>query len=181
MCADLLSNICLKLNYFKFILMNIKYIIVSALLLVGIASCGSKADSSKTEATTEANATTKGGSIKLTEAEFATKVMDFRNNPTEWKYLGDKPAIVDFYADWCAPCKVISPILEELAQEYDGQIYVYKVDTDESEDLARSFGLTSIPAILFIPQTGTPQMSFGVQPKEDLKDVVEKFLLAKGE
>ena len=74
--------------------------------------------------------------IELTKADFLKKVMDYETNPNEWKYLGDKPAIIDFYASWCGPCKMVAPILEELAEEYDGQIYIYKVNTEEEQELA---------------------------------------------
>ena len=80
--------------------------------------------------------------IELTKADFLKKVMDYETNPNEWKYLGDKPAIIDFYASWCGPCKMVAPILEELAEEYDGQIYIYKVNTEEEQELAGLFGIS---------------------------------------
>ena len=98
-------------------------------------------------------------------------------NPTEWKYLGDKPALVDFYADWCGPCKVVAPILEELANEYDGEIYIYKIDTEQEQELASFFGIRSIPSLLFIPINGQPQMVAGAMPKANLKDAIETVLL----
>ena len=117
--------------------------------------------------------------IHLTTAEFKKKVCDYKSNPKEWKYLGDKPAIVDFYADWCGPCKAIAPILEELAKEYEGQIYIYKVDTDAEPELAAAFGIKSIPSLLFIPKEGSPQMAMGAMPKANFKKIIDEILLAK--
>ncbi len=95
----------------------------------------------------------------------------------EWIYEGDKPAIVDFYATWCGPCKRVAPILEELAEEYDGKIVIYKVDTDREPELAKAFGITSIPTLLFIPKAGEPQATQGALPKEAFKKAIEEFLL----
>lgn len=118
------------------------------------------------------------GTIHLTKEDFLTKVFNYEQNQ-EWKYEGDKPAIIDFYATWCGPCKAISPILEELAKEYDGQIYIYKVDTDREQELAAAFGIRSIPTLLFIPMDGTPQMSMGALPKQSLKEAIDNVLLKK--
>lgn len=117
--------------------------------------------------------------IELTKADFLKKVMDYETNPNEWKYLGDKPAIIDFYASWCGPCKMVAPILEELAEEYDGQIYIYKVNTEEEQDLAGLFGIRSIPSILFIPMGEQPQMATGAMPKSSFKEAIDKVLLKK--
>ncbi|WP_300106418.1 thioredoxin [uncultured Alistipes sp.] len=117
--------------------------------------------------------------IELTKANFLKKVADYETNPTEWKYLGDKPAIVDFYAPWCGPCKMVAPILEELAAEYDGQIVIYKVNTMNEEQLAADFGIRSIPTLLFIPTNGKPQMAQGAMGKADFKRVIDSILLGK--
>lgn len=117
--------------------------------------------------------------IELTKADFLKKVMDYETNPNEWKYLGDKPAIIDFYASWCGPCKMVAPILEELAEEYDGQIYIYKVNTEEEQELASLFGIRSIPSILFIPMGEQPQMATGAMPKSSFKEAIDKVLLKK--
>lgn len=117
--------------------------------------------------------------INLTKAEFLTKVANFESNPQEWKYLGNKPAIIDFYADWCGPCKAIAPVLEELAAEYDGEIYIYKVDTEREQELAALFGIRSIPSLLFIPMHGQPQMAQGAIPKPELRNAIEEVLLKK--
>ena len=119
------------------------------------------------------------GTIHLTKAEFLSKVANFEENPTEWKYLGDKPCIIDFYASWCGPCKVVSPILEDLAKEYVGQINIYKVDTEAEQDLAGAFGIRSIPSILFCPMNGAPQMSQGSMPKDSFRKVIADVLLEK--
>ncbi len=115
--------------------------------------------------------------IMLTKQDFLKKVVDYENNPQDWKYLGDKPALIDFYADWCGPCKALAPILEELAGEYEGRIYVYKVNTGEEEELSAAFGIRSIPSLLFVPMTGQPQMAQGALPKSVLKDAIENVLL----
>ena len=115
--------------------------------------------------------------IPLTKDEFLARVADYNDSPDEWKYLGDNPAIIDFYASWCGPCKVIAPILEELAVEYSGKIYIYKVNTEEEEELASVFGIRSIPSLLFVPMYGSPQMAQGAMPKSAFKDAIEKVLL----
>lgn len=117
--------------------------------------------------------------IELTKADFLKKVMDYETNLQEWKYLGDKPAIIDFYASWCGPCKMVAPILEELAEEYDGQIYIYKVNTEVEQELAGVFGIRSIPSILFVPMEGQPQMATGAMPKSSFKEAIEQVLLKK--
>ena len=119
------------------------------------------------------------GTIHLTKAAFLSKVANFEANPTEWKYLGDKPCIIDFYAAWCGPCKTIAPILEDLAKEYDEQIYIYKVDTEVEQELAGAFGIRSIPSVLSCPMNGTPQMAQGAMPKNAFKKAIEEVLLKK--
>ncbi|HPW27092.1 MAG TPA: thioredoxin domain-containing protein, partial [Tenuifilaceae bacterium] len=96
----------------------------------------------------------------LTAETFKQKVFDYEKN-TEWKYEGNRPAIVDFYADWCGPCKMVAPILEELSKEYDGKLNIYKVDTEAEQELAGVFGIRSIPSLLFIPLNDQPQMAMG--------------------
>jgi thioredoxin len=115
--------------------------------------------------------------IHLTKEEFLTKVANYEADPTEWKYLGDKPAIIDFYADWCGPCKTIAPILEELAKDYSDKIYIYKVNTEQEQELAGAFGIRSIPSLLFVPMTGSPQMAQGALPKSSFKEAIENVLL----
>jgi thioredoxin len=115
----------------------------------------------------------------LTKADFLAKVYNYEKNPKEWKYEGDKPAIVDFYATWCGPCKTIAPVLEKLAAEYKGKIVVYKIDTDKEPELSAAFGIRSIPTLLFIPAKGTPQVAQGALPEEALRKTIDEFLLGK--
>ncbi len=117
--------------------------------------------------------------IHLTKEDFLSKVANYESDPTEWKYLGDKPAIIDFYADWCGPCKTIAPILEELAKEYSNDIYIYKVNTEQEQELSGAFGIRSIPSLLFVPMEGQPQMAQGALPKASFKEAIEKVLLGK--
>ena len=116
--------------------------------------------------------------IELTKADFLKKIVDYEKNPEEWIYLGDKPAIIDFYASWCGPCKMVAPVLEELAAEYDGQIYVYKVNTEQEQELAALFNIRSIPSFLFIPMN-KPQMAMGAMPKSSFKEAIDGVLLKK--
>lgn len=112
----------------------------------------------------------------LTAAEFKQKVFNYETQK-EWKFTGDKPVIIDFYADWCGPCKMVAPVLEELSKEYDGKIQIYKVDTEAEQELAAVFGIRSIPSILFIPMEGKPQMSMGALPKESFIQAINEILL----
>jgi len=111
----------------------------------------------------------------LTLETFKTKVFDFEKN-TEWKFNGNKPAIIDFYADWCGPCKMVAPILEELSKEYDGKIDIYKIDTESEQELASVFGIKSIPSLLFIPKDAQPQMAMGALPKDSFKKAFKDIL-----
>ena len=118
--------------------------------------------------------------IDLNHKEFVEKVFDFENNE-EWNYVGDKPAIIDFWAAWCGPCRQVSPVLEELAAEYSDDIYVYKVNVDEESAVAQAFGIRSIPTILYVPIGEQPQAIMGAAPKAKLRDAVETILLNKKE
>ena len=163
---------------------------IKGILLVALAfsftmvACGNQGKNNNTSKTeTNSNkiennmTTTTKKTINLTRAEFLTKVANFEETPDKWVYLGDKPAIIDFYADWCGPCKMIAPILEELAVEYEGQIYIYKVDTEAEQQLAGEFGIRSIPSILFVPMGEDPQMAQGALPKDAFKQAIEEVLL----
>ncbi|MAG13585.1 MAG: thioredoxin [Spirochaetales bacterium] len=114
-------------------------------------------------------------SIHLSKEAFLEKVFDYENNET-WNYKGELPAVIDFYADWCGPCKMIAPIIEELSLEYDGKVQFYKIDTEAEQELAGAFGIQSIPSLLFIPTDGQPQMAAGALPKNTLKEMIDKEL-----
>jgi thioredoxin 1 len=116
--------------------------------------------------------------IKLTTADFKAKVFNY-DTEKEWKYQGDRPAIIDFYADWCGPCKMVAPVLEELSNEYADQILIYKVDTEKEIELSSVFGIQSIPTLLFIPVDADPVMQAGALPKNAFKQVIEERLLVK--
>jgi len=111
----------------------------------------------------------------LTLDTFKEKVFDFEKSK-EWKYAGDTPCIIDFYADWCQPCKIIAPILEELEEEYNGKLKVYKIDTEDQQQLAALFGIQSIPSLLFVPAEGQPQMAVGALPKETFEQAITDVL-----
>ena len=113
----------------------------------------------------------------LTIADFKKQIMDFEANPQEWKYLGDNPAIIDFYATWCGPCKATAPVLEKIAEKYDGRINVFKVDVDKEQELAALFGVRSIPSLLFIPMSEKPQMATGAMMQNDFERAIADILL----
>ncbi|HPM13660.1 MAG TPA: thioredoxin [Bacteroidales bacterium] len=108
----------------------------------------------------------------LTVQSFKDKVFDYENNK-EWSYVGNQPAIIDFYADWCGPCKMVAPIIEELAKEYEGKVTFYKINTEQEQELSAVFGIRSIPSLLFIPTSGQPQMAQGALPKNSFKDAIK--------
>ena len=114
--------------------------------------------------------------VQLTTADFKDKVFDYVNEQ-EWKYKGSLPAIIDFYADWCGPCKMVAPILEDLAIEYDDKLVIYKVDTEVEQELSAAFGIQSIPTFLFIPVNGDPMMQPGALPKKVFKKIIEEKLV----
>ena len=119
--------------------------------------------------------------IEIGKKEFLAKVVNYEKNTTTWEYLGDKPAIIDFYADWCKPCKLVEEPLEELAKEYEGKIYIYKVNVDKHKDLAKEIGISSIPTIIFAPIGQDPQILMGAKSKEELKKYIDEILLGKQE
>ncbi len=111
----------------------------------------------------------------LTKETFQQKVFNYEANK-DWKFEGDKPCIIDFYADWCGPCKQVAPVLEELSKEYEGKVDIYKIDTEDQQELAAAFGIRSIPSILFCPQDGQPQMSMGALPKDSFVTAIKDVL-----
>jgi thioredoxin len=114
----------------------------------------------------------------LTKQTFLDKVFDYENKK-EWDFSGELPCIIDFYADWCAPCKMVAPILEELAEEYKGKVNIYKIDTEAEQELASVFGIRSIPSILFVPKNDKPQMAAGALPKESFVQAINEILLSE--
>lgn len=140
--------------------------VMTAGIIIMLASCGNAgAQSSQTAKRVQ----------ELNASTFSTKVYDMSDE--DMKYLGDKPAIVDFTATWCGPCQRIAPVLEELAKEYEGKIVIYKVDIDKNRDLAKEFNVSSIPAILYIPLTGDPVMTVGSRDIGKFKTEIETILL----
>jgi thioredoxin len=179
-----------------------KYILVLFLGSFAVTGCGNSSAESSDSATNQgttisenkavgdktavsdkkSNKNPEKGTIMLTKADFLEKVMDYESNPEEWVYKGDRPALIDFYADWCGPCRTAAPILEELAKEYGDQIYIYKIDTEVERELAAVFGISSLPSFLFVPQEGRPTMSNGIartpeETKEMFSQMIDEILL----
>jgi thioredoxin len=155
--------------------------------MVFLASC-SNTEASTNNASKELPAKNKNIAVEtpkhkvtyLNTQMFIDQIFDYKSNPKTWVYKGDKPAIIDFYADWCGPCKRVAPIMEELAAEYEGQLNIYKIDTDKEQELAgQVFGIKSIPSILFIPVNGQPTMYTGAYPKQHYIDLINENLLKK--
>ncbi len=155
-------------------------VILIATILLG---CGNSSEtkaqtseeSSKKEAVMEKQDSSKPE--KLTKEAFLKKVMDFEKNPKEWVFEGDLPCVIDFYADWCKPCKMVAPIMDELAKKYEGKVNIYKVDTQNEKELAQAFMIRSIPAVLFCPKEGKPMMQTGALSKETYIKIIEDNLL----
>lgn len=164
--------------------MKIRLLLTAVLAVMMTMSCtnNKNTNTSETESTTEQEIKSNNNmakTINLTREDFLSKVANYEASPQEWKYLGDKPCLIDFYADWCGPCKMVAPILDELAAEYAGDIYIYKVDTEAEQQLAGEFGIRSIPSLLFVPMEGQPQMAQGALPKDALKEAIAEVLLVK--
>jgi thioredoxin len=153
-----------------FIWSIIKFFFLTSL---SVASPGN--DQKQPEAKAVINETTV---INLTEADFRRLVYDYEKN-NQWKYEGSKPAIIDFYADWCPPCRQLSPEVEKLAKEYSGKIVVYKVNTDKEQKLSQKIGITALPTLLFIPVNGKPQVTMGALPRASLEKAIHDILLVK--
>lgn len=144
---------------------------LAVISILSFASCGNAgAENKKEKDMKEIRKVT-----ELNAQEFAAKVYDI--SAQELTYLGDKPAVVDFYATWCGPCQRIAPIMNELAAEYDGKVVIYKVDIDKAPELAKAFGISSIPAILYIPLDGEPTLTVGSRDKSRFKTEIETILL----
>ncbi len=154
-----------------------KITLAVVLALLFVTACTAKSAENNNQVSTKEKVESQVKTINLTKAEFLEKVVNYEENPEEWVYLGDKPAIIDFYADWCVPCRIVAPILEELAAKYEEEIYIYKIDTEKEQELAAVFGIRSIPSILFVPMGDQPQMVAGALPKESFEEAIQDILL----
>lgn len=164
--------------------MRTRLLILSAAALM-IAGCNASANNQQKQSDNDQQAQTAQDAKKETKkmkvqelnvADFKQKVMDYDKHPNEWAFAGDKPAVIDFYATWCGPCKATAPNIEKLAETYAGKLDVYKVDVDKEPELAGLFGIRSIPTILFIPMTGDPSIQVGAMSYAQLNDVVSKMM-----
>ena len=156
--------------------MNKTILFFLALMLVTTTACG-RGNNNNNPVKEETMATEGNGKvIHLTKADFLAKVYNFEKNPKEWKYEGDKPAIVDFYADWCGPCKMVAPIIEELAAEFEGQVIIGKCDVDENSDLPAEYGIRNIPTVLFFKNGEIVDKQVGAVGKPVFVEKVKKLL-----
>ncbi len=159
-----------------------KSLLFTILLTIIIAtSCGNAATKAKINSTNNTAVSNKIELEHLTFETFKEKVWDFEANPHEWIYKGTEPCIIDFYADWCGPCKIIAPIMEELAAEYEGKVKIYKIDTEVERKLSAAFGIRSIPSVLFSPLEGRPMMQSGAMTKEAYVKVIKENLLVSNQ
>lgn len=142
---------------------------------VNLQACSGNAETTD-KGNNSSSTSTEGKVVKLTAETFQKLVWDYKANPQKWVFKGDQPVIIDFYADWCRPCKMIAPIMDELSKEYNGKVRIYKVNTDEQRELAGIFNISSIPAILYVPMDGQPQMSVGAQQKEGYVEMIKTIL-----
>ena len=162
--------------------MNTRIFSIVLIASIGLLGCGSsngKNNQENEKTTSSASSTPETGKvIQMNKAMFIEKVFNYEENPNDWKFRGDKPCIIDFYADWCGPCKKVAPIMAELAEQYKDQIVIYKVDTDKERELAQIFNIRSIPSILYCPAQGQPQMTMGALPKAEFEKMIKELLLA---
>jgi len=160
-------------------------VLIGFTLILALSACSSNdggkssGTTGNTEMNTDGNLTDEGKVMNLNAAQFKELVWDYAKHADTWDFKGDLPVIVDFYADWCRPCKMVAPIMDELAAEYKGKIRIYKIDTEKEKELARVFNIRSIPAVLFIPKEGKPQMSVGALPKPTFIQAITDVLLVK--
>ncbi len=159
--------------------MKLLHIVPAILFSLLVTNCSGSEGNTEGGGNNE-KTTTEAKPVHLTKDTFKEKVMDYENNK-DWVFEGERPAVIDFYADWCAPCRKIAPIMEELAVEYEGEVDIYKIDTEKQRELAQIFGIKSIPSVLFVPMDGKPQMTRGALPKKTFVSIIDQFLLKKGE
>ena len=157
--------------------------IISLLIAFSSTACNNTSGDEKQTAMAENTATVSGDTKTSSSPEFLTvetfksKIWNYEKNPQEWVYEGSEPAIIDFYADWCKPCKMVAPVLEEIAQDYQGKLKVYKIDTQVEKELAAVFQISSIPAFLYIPAQGQPRMDRGYKDKAAFERIIQQELL----
>ncbi len=158
-----------------------KKIYLAIALTVAFASCNnSVANNNQEEKETVKEVTNnklKGNTMELNVQEFKNKVFNYEVNHDKFVFEGDKPAVVDFYATWCGPCKMVAPIMDEMAQKYNGKVDFYKIDVDKQQELSRVFGIRSIPTLLFIPKNGKPTIINGAMGKGDMDARIKELLL----
>ncbi|GAE83742.1 thioredoxin [Bacteroides reticulotermitis] len=156
---------------------HLKYFIGAiAIVLVGAACTGNGGNKKNSNVTKEE---TKMNIVELNKADFLKKVYNFEADPNVWKFEGKRPAVVDFFATWCGPCKALHPVLEDISKEYSGLVDVYQIDVDKEEELASAFGIRSVPTLLVIPVDEDPKIVQGALPKDQLKKLIDEFLLNK--
>lgn len=164
------------------------FLMAFVIIVIAITGCSkskqdNKADATVSQADNAQQVDKKASSLEanagdgkvnyLTTSDFKKKVMDYEKHPEEWVFVGSRPAIIDFYATWCRPCKMTAPVVEELAKDYQGKIDFYKVDIDKEQELAKIFGIQSIPTFLFIPLNGQPTAQMGAMEKEDFEKIIK--------
>jgi thioredoxin 1 len=150
------------------------------LILLSLNACSGNPATAGTNATSKKEAlslSAEGKVVHLSQDVFREIVWDYKKNSNNWVFEGDIPVIVDFYADWCRPCRALAPTMDELATEYKGKIRIYKINTDENKELSGLMGISSIPALLFVPKAGKPSFSLGALPKDRLKTMIDESLL----
>jgi len=159
--------------------------LIGLALLMSLTACSSNDGNKQTAATprveagSEGNLTDEGKVMHLNAEQFKKLVWDYSKHPDTWVFEGDLPVIIDFYADWCRPCKMVAPIMDELAAEYKGKIRIYKINTEQERELAQVFNIRSIPAVLFVPKDDKPQMSVGALPKPTFISAINDVLKVK--
>lgn len=166
------ANIHFKIKMMKIIKLTI--LLAAVILSTDFASARENADKEKT------NDETIDSVVVINKADFLKKIYNYEANRDSFIYEGTLPCIVDFYADWCGPCRMVSPIMKDLASEYKGKVIFYKINIDKNKELAMAFGATSIPMFLFIPAKGEPQSTKGALPREFFVKIIEEFLLKDG-
>jgi thioredoxin len=153
-----------------------KISIITFISTILVLSACNSVGGNKNEGTAAENS--EGAVTRINTEMFKKLVWDFEKSPDAFVFKGDQPCVIDFYADWCRPCKMVAPIMDELAKEYKGQVHIYKVNTDEEMELSRIFNIRSIPAVLYVPRNGKPQMSVGLMGKDAYVKTIQELLLA---